>query len=63
MSTENIIKIKAKLKEDYNFIKHDGNILTNIAINLLIENDNDYQKIFDFMDTLTKKIFKIECGK
>jgi hypothetical protein len=32
MSAENIRKIKIKLKEDYNFIKNDGNILTNIAI-------------------------------
>ena len=55
MSVENILKIKTKLKEDYNFIKNDGNILTNIAKNLLIENDNDYQKTFDFMDTLTKR--------
>lgn len=55
MSTENILKIKIKLKEDYNFIKNDGNILINIAKNLLIENDNDLQKTFDFMDTLTKR--------
>jgi predicted nucleic acid-binding Zn-ribbon protein len=55
MSAENIRKIKIKLKEDYNFIKNDGNILTNIAKDLLTENDNDYQKTFDFMDTLTKR--------
>lgn len=55
MSVENILKIKTKLKEDYNFIKNDGNILINIAKNLLIENDNDLQKTFDFMDTLTKR--------
>ena len=36
MSAENILKIKTKLKEDYNFIKNDGNILINIAKNLLI---------------------------
>ena len=53
MSAENILKIKTKLKEDYNFIKNDGNILINIAKNLLIE--NDLQKTFDFMDTLTKR--------
>ena len=55
MSIENILKIKTKLKEDYNFIKNDGNILTNIAKNLLIENDNDYQKTLKFIETLSKK--------
>ena len=55
MSSENIRKIKIKLKEDYNFIKNDGNILTNIAKDLLTENDNDYQKTLEFIETLSKK--------
>jgi hypothetical protein len=38
MSAENIRKIKIKLKEDYYFIKNDGNILNNIAKDLLTEN-------------------------
>ena len=55
MSAENIRKIKIKLKKDYNFIKNDGNILTNIAKDLLTENDNDYQKTLEFIETLSKK--------
>jgi hypothetical protein len=55
MNTENILKIKNKLKEDYNFIKNDGNILTNIAKDLLTENDNDYQKTLEFLETLSKQ--------
>jgi hypothetical protein len=55
MSFQDIYKIKNKLKEDYNFIKNDGNILINIAKDLLTENDNDYQKTLEFVDTLSKK--------
>ena len=55
MDTTNINNIKKKLKEDYNFIKNDGAILTNIARDLLTENDNDYQKTVEFIDTLSKK--------
>lgn len=55
MSAENIRKIKIKLQEDYNFIKNDGNILTNIAKDLLTENNNDYQKTLEFIETLSKK--------
>ena len=55
MDTTHINNIKKKLKEDYNFIKNDGAILTNIARDLLTENDNDYQKTVDFIDTLSKK--------
>jgi hypothetical protein len=63
MSAENILKIKIKLKEDYNFIKNDGNILTNIVKDLLTENDNDLQKTFDFIDTLTKKDIQTRMQK
>jgi hypothetical protein len=55
MDTTHINNIKKKLKEDYNFIKNDGAILTNIARDLLTENDNDYQKTVEFIDTLSKK--------
>ena len=55
MDTTHINNIKKKLKEDYNFIKNDGDILTNIARDLLTENDNDYQKTIEFIDTLSKK--------
>jgi len=55
MDTTHINNIKKKLKEDYNFIKNDGNILNSIARELLTENDNDYQKTLEFIDTLSKK--------
>ena len=52
MDSRQINGIKKKLKEDYNFIKNDGNILNNMSINLLTKNYNDYQKTIEFMDTL-----------
>jgi hypothetical protein len=55
MSLQDINQIKNKLKEDYNFIKNDGNILTNIAKDLLTESDNNYEKTLEFIDTLSKK--------
>jgi hypothetical protein len=55
MDTIHINNIKKKLKEDYNFIKNDGAVLQNVAIDLLTENNNDYQKTIEFIDTLSKK--------
>jgi len=55
MDTTHINNIKKKLKEDYNFIKNDGAVLKNVARDLLTENNNDYQKTIEFIDTLSKK--------
>jgi SMC interacting uncharacterized protein involved in chromosome segregation len=55
MDSRQVNGIKKKLKDDYNFIKNDGNILNNISINLLLENDNNYEKTIEFIDTLSKK--------
>jgi signal transduction histidine kinase len=62
-SSSNIINIKKKLKEDYNFIKNDGNILNALAIELLKENNMEYQKTLDFIDTLSKKDIQNKMNK
>jgi len=50
-----IVKIKAKLKEDFSFIKHDGKVLDYLVKEILSENNNELQKTLDFIDTLCKK--------
>jgi len=50
-----IANIKAKLKEDFSFIKNDGKVLDYLVKELLSENNNELQKTLDFIDTLCKK--------
>jgi hypothetical protein len=50
-----IVKIKAKLKEDFSFIKNDGKVLDYLVKEILSENNNELQKTLDFIDTLCKK--------
>ena len=50
-----IANIKAKLKEDFSFIKNDGKVLDYLVKEILSENNNELQKTLDFIDTLCKK--------
>lgn len=47
--------IKKKLKEDYNFIKNDGAVLSYLANQLLLENESNLLKTIEFIETLSKK--------
>lgn len=53
-SSKDLIQIKKKLKDEFNFIKNDGTILNLISRELLHENKNNLDKTLEFIDTLSK---------